>query len=356
MIPLSKEKASLLSMGGVFVPSPLALTPEKTMDESYQRLLTLYYIRSGARSVVPAAHTGEFALNDLGLYERWLKIVMEMTRQYGRDMVNIAAVSGKEAVKQAGIAAAAGYDLVLLAPTAFSGRSPEKVVALVREIASVIPVLAFELQRAIPGSYPFTPALWRELFTIVYGAKGASFDTYRSLVMLEAAAQAANREHLILLTGNDDRIVSDLAGEYSFFKEGEKKSVRYAGGLLGHFATDTHAVNRWVKALMDNRAGDGWDFPLSREELAHAVNHCNMVLFDALGNFENSVWGVKYRLSRLGLLPAPVCFSETGRPGQAEAIDAVYGSYPDLCDEAFLREEMSYLKKETGIKEKTGGA
>ncbi len=356
MIPLNEEKASLLRRGGVFVPSPLALTPEKTMDEPYQRLLTLYYIRSGARSVVPAAHTGEFALHDMALYERWLKIVMEMTRQYGRDMVNIAAVSGREALRQARIAAATGYDLVLLAPTAFSGRSRAGVVQLVREIASVIPVLAFELQRAIPGSHDFTPALWRELFDMVHGAKGASFDTYRSLVMLEAAAWSPNRDRLVLLTGNDDRIVNDLAGEFPFYADGVKRSVRYAGGLLGHFATDTRAACRWVRAIGEAREGGGWHFPLSREELAHAVSHCNMVLFDALGGFENSVWGVKYRLSRLGLLPAPVCHGETGRPGQAGAIDSVYGQYADLCDEPFLREEMSRLKKEAGIRETTGAA
>ncbi len=72
------------------------------------------------------------------------------------------------------------------------------------------------------------------------------------------------------------------------------KKVCYNGGFLGHFASDTHSVVKWVREILNSRDSDKWDFPLSKETLAHAVNHCNMELFDAIGNFENSVRGVKY--------------------------------------------------------------
>lgn len=346
---LSNAAVRILQQGGAFVPSPLALNANFELWEPYQRLLSLYYIRAGAKAVIPGAHTGEFALNDLGIYEQWLKLVKEMTTQYGQNMLLMAAIGGEHALKQAAIAAQLDYDIVMIAPTAFAGKSPAQVITVFSEIAAIIPTFAFELQRAIPGSYHFTPDLWGKILEISYGAKGASFDTYRSIVMLEAAAKSAKKESLTILTGNDDRIVADLLGGYSFYKASEKRQIRYNGGLLGHFATDTHAVVRWVNAILKARVEEDWNFSLSMDELSHAVNHCNMALFDALGNFENSVWGVKYRLTKLGLLAAPYCYAEKGRPGQAEAIDRIYGAYPALCDELFLEENLQDMKKEVGL-------
>lgn len=347
---LPEEKWKRLKDGGVFVPSPLALDEKKKLLESYQRLLTLYYIRSGAAAVVPGAHTGEFALNDLGIYREWLKWVKEMTDVYGDNMILMAAIGGENFMKQAEMAAGFGYDLVMVAPTAFSGKKEREVIGIMQSIASVIPVFGFELQRAIPGAFSFTRHLWDAIFKFSYGAKGASFDTYRSLVMLEAAAGSPRKEYLTLLTGNDDRIVHDLMGEYRFEVNGQESKVHYHGGLLGHLATDTHAAVKWVKHILEARNSGHWHFPLTEKELAHAVNRCNMVLFDALGNFENSVWGVKYRLASMGLLPGPYCYNETGRAGQAEAIDQVYGEYPEISDQEFLRENLKGMKKEVGLR------
>lgn len=350
LVPLSTSAHRILQQGGVFVPSPLALDEKKHPIEKYQRLLTLYYIKSGARAVIPGAHTGEFALNDIQVFTDWLKIVKEMTQNYGENMVLIAAIGGNDSLKQAELAAKFGYDIVMVAPTAFAGRDDRGVIALLSDIASIIPTFGFELQRAIPGSYNFTSELWSKIFDITYGAKGASFDTYRSLQMLESAALSNRNEELTLFTGNDDRIVEDLFGEFTFKGEQGEKQIRYHGGLLGHFATDTHAATQWVTGILQSRESNVWNLKLSREALSHAVNHCNMVLFDALGNFENSVWGVKYRLSSLGLLPGPYCQMENGRPGQASKIDNVYGNYAMLTDNVFVRDQLDWMKKEVGIK------
>jgi dihydrodipicolinate synthase/N-acetylneuraminate lyase len=345
MSELYPAARNILKHGGVFVPSPLALDENLRMMEQQQRLLTLYYIRSGACAVIPGAHTGEFANGDLELYDRWLQIIRDMTAQYGAgNMLLMAAVGGQDARKMAEQAAENGYDLVMIAPTAFSGLSEDEVVELFRDIATIIPTFGFELQRAIPGAYPFTPNLWRQLFDIVCGAKGASFDTYRSLTMLESAAASKRRDELVLLTGNDDRIVADLAGVYGF----PGGSVRYSGGLLGHTATDTHAAIRWMTQVMKHRDGDDWDFPLSYNALAHAVNRCNMALFDAANNFANSVWGVKKRLTDLGLMPAPRCFHETGSHTLSDDIAQVYGEYPDITDDVFVQENLDDWKRETG--------
>ena len=349
LIPIAETTLKILKQGGVFVPSPLALDDKYLPSESYQRLLTLYYIRSGAKAVIPGAHTGEFALHDIQVFSYWLKLVKEMTREYGEDMLLMAAIGGKESLRQAEIAAKFGFDIVMVAPTAFAGKDPKGVIELLIDIASIIPTFGFELQRAIQGSYAFTHELWDKIFDITYGAKGASFDTYRSINMLQAAAFSARKEQLVMLTGNDDRIVADLLGEFTFNDGHGQQSIRYSGGLLGHFATDTHAAVRWVNEIMQFRKTGDWKFPMSRELLAHAVNHCNMELFDALGNFENSVWGVKYRLASMGLLPGPYCASENGRKGQGAAIDKVYGNYPLLTDKEFLKENIEWMRKEVGV-------
>jgi len=337
--------------GGVFVPSPLALGQDLKHLEDYQRLLTLYYIRSGAKAVIPGAHTGEFALNDLALLDRWMLWIREMTMEYGQDMVLMAMIGGPEAVKQAELAAKHGYHSVMVAPTAFQGKAPTEVITLFKDVASIIPTFAFELQQAIPGSYSFTLELWQDIFSMAYGAKGASFDTYRSQVMLEAAAKSKRPEELILFTGNDDRIVADLLGDFPFHTDKGQVSINYQGGLLGHWATDTRAVTNWFQVIKEYRNTGDWSFDLSPTELAHAVNRCNMVLFDAINNFKNSVWGVKYRLSSLGLLPGPYCMHESGSDTQARQIDQVYSEYPSLCDDQYLKGQLPVLKKEVGIKD-----
>lgn len=346
---LSSKVKEKMNIGGVFVPSPLALNNNMEVMESYQRLLTLYYIKSGAMTVIPGAHTGEFALNDLNIFQNWLVLVKEMIASYGDGMILMAAVGGKDALKQAEIAAGQGYDIVMLAPTAFAGKDEKGVITLLEDIASIIPVIAFELQRAIPGSYNYTKEIWDKIFNIVYGAKGASFDTYRSLNMMEAIARSPHRDSITLFTGNDDRIVTDLLGKFTFNVQGEKVALQYHGGLLGHFATDTHAVVNWVNCILQKRRTGTWSFKLSEQELAHAVNRCNTALFDALGNFENSVWGVKYRLTKLGLLPEPICKHEKGRQGLAEAIDNTYDEYPMLCDNKFVSENIDWMKREVGL-------
>lgn len=339
-----------MKQNGVWVPSPLALGADRQVMEAWQRLLTLYYIRAGARTVIPGAHTGEFANNDLDLYDWWLGLVREMTHQYGEDMFLMAAAGGEQALQQAERAARHGYEVLMVAPTAYTDLSDDDAIELLREIASVIPVFGFELQRAIPGSRPISRRLWREMFEFAVGAKGASFDTYRSQIMLQAAAESPRRDELVMATGNDDRIVHDLGGLFPYMVDGEWVKMRYDVGLLGHFATDTASACNWARQVQQAaHAETPWTLPVSERELAHLVNVCNRVLFDALNDFENSVWGVKCRLSQLGLLPEPVCFEETGRPGMGERIKQAYDLHPLLNDDAFLDHELTEMKNEVGL-------
>jgi hypothetical protein len=88
---------------------------------------------------------------------------------------------------------------------------------------------------------------------------------------------------------------------------------------------------------------------ISETELSSAVNRCNMALFDALNNFENSVWGVKYRLATMGLLPAPICKDERGYPELADIIDKTYDEFPFLTDNKFIKENLDWMKQEVSL-------
>jgi hypothetical protein len=350
MKKLNDEQLAKIRKGGVWIPSPLALDKDRKPSEKWQRLLTLYYIQAGARAIVPGAHTGEFSGGDLGIYRYWLGLIKEMVAQYGfREMFLMSAISGKKYMRQAELAAKCGYDMVMLAPTAFTKKSDGEVAKIFKDVASVIPVFGFELQKLVPGSREFNERLWERIFTIAYGAKSAPFNTYRSQVMLEAAANSRRKDTLVLVTGNDDRIVSDLGGVFPFKVGSKIVKMGYAGGLLGHFATDTYSAVKWSRAVLEAKEGKAWRLAVPANELAHIVNMCNGALFDAKNDFANSVWGVKYRLTSLGLLPGPYCFHENGRKGLAEEIDKAYSFHPVISDRDFLSENLKKMKRKVGI-------
>jgi hypothetical protein len=237
----------------------------------------------------------------------------------------------------------------MLAPTAFTKKNDNDVVQIFHDVASVIPVFGFELQKLVSGSREFNERLWQKIFMIAYGAKSASFNTYRSQVMLEAAAKSTKRDSLVLVTGNDDRIVSDLGGVFPFKVGSKIVKVGYSGGLLGHFATDTYSAVKWSGAVLGAKEGKEWGLAVPEKELAHMVNMCNGALFDAKTDFANSVWGVKYRLYSLGLLPGPYCFHENGRKGLTEEIDRAYSINPIVSDREFLLGNLKTMKREVGI-------
>ena len=351
MKKLDEPKLAKLRKGGVWIPSPLALDKNKKPAEKWQRLLTLYYIRAGARTIVPGAHTGEFSGGDITIYSYWLGLIKEMVTQYGgEEMFLMSAISGTGCMRQAELAAKHGYDIVMLAPTAFTKKTDAQVTRIFKDVAGVIPVFGFELQKLVKGSRDFTYRLWERIFTIAYGAKSASFNTYRAQVMLAAAANSGRREELVLVTGNDDRIVSDLGGVFPFKVGTDVVKVGYSGGLLGHFATDTCSAVRWSGAVLDAKGGREWRLAVPERELAHMVSMCNGALFDSVNDFANSVWGVKYRLYSQGLLPGPFCFHENGRKGLAEEIDRAYSVDPVISDREFLSTTLDSMKREIGMR------
>src|ERR1035438_2587875 len=108
---------------GVAIPAhPLALTPERRLDERRQRALTRYYAAAGAGGLAVGVHTTQFAIRDprIGLYEPVLKLAAEeMDRaDLARPvpLVRIGGICGDtaQALREARLLSDLGYHAGLL--------------------------------------------------------------------------------------------------------------------------------------------------------------------------------------------------------------------------------------------------
>ncbi|MCX5776834.1 MAG: hypothetical protein NTX32_04325 [Candidatus Firestonebacteria bacterium] len=354
-VKMNENAHSIMKEGGVWVPCPLPLDVKKEVVVDDLRLLMMYYIKSGAGCVVPGAHTGEFCgygilpeKKHYELYEYWLKLVKSMVKIHGNRMLLMSMVHNMKHVE---MSAKHGYDVVIFSPKFFKGieGNTKKMISVCKDMASVIPIFGFHLQTKA-GGIDYHYEFWEELFKIAYGAKLAPFDRYRTLTAMEAAAASKNRKNLTIVSGNDDHIVGDLMRNYTF----KGNTVTMDGGLLGHYATDTHAAVKWTQAVRDYKAGKkNWPFKFSVTEVLDAVTACNMVLFDAYpNNFKNSTWAVKYRLSYLGLIKSPYCFEYKGDNKIKNVVNARYDNeYKSVVsDKEFVRKNIDSWKKEAGLK------
>src|SRR3989338_3131 len=175
--------------GGVYVPATLMIDGNLRFLEGWKTLQTIYWLESGASTVIPGAHTGQFALGDIQLYKQWLDLtrkVMEESSQKDR-LFYMAAVSGENAMNMAKAAAEKGYDLVMVAPSAFKSKSEEDSIAYLRQMAEIIPIFGFYLQEKV-GGREFSEKFWNRLYEFAVGAKIAPFDRQRTDVAMNAAA------------------------------------------------------------------------------------------------------------------------------------------------------------------------
>ncbi len=114
--------AEILRRGVVIPAHPLALTPQRTLDERRQAALTRYYCEAGAGGIAVGVHTTQFAIRDskVGLFEPVLRLAVDVAAEYerhaGRRVVRIAGVCGQtaQAVREAALARKLRYDLGLL--------------------------------------------------------------------------------------------------------------------------------------------------------------------------------------------------------------------------------------------------
>jgi hypothetical protein len=76
--------------------------------------------------------------------------------------------------------------------------------------------------------------------------------------------------------------------------------------------------------------------------LAARITDANGAVFDAANRFRGCIPGIHEILRRQGLLRGRWCLDprEDLSPGQVEEIDRVCRAYPELADDAFVRERL----------------
>ena len=338
-----------LRAGQVIPAHPLALTPNRTLDERHQRALTRYYVAAGAGGIAVGVHTTQFAIrhSTYGLYRPVLELAAETARDAispdpERPFVKVAGICGHtpQAIAEAQIAQSLGYDVGLVSLGDWQREAEQELIAHCREVAEVLPIFGFYLQPAVGGrvlSYRF----WRELADIsnVWAVKIAPFNRYQTIDVVRAIAESG-RDDVALYTGNDDSIVVDLLTPFPVTVGGQRTTRAIDGGLLGQWACWTRTAVELLARAKSARGAASLDGAWLTE--ATALTDANAAIFDVAHAFHGCIPGIHEVLRRQGLLRGTWCLdpTETLSPGQAEEIDRVCRSYPELTDDAFVTEHL----------------
>ena len=336
---------------GVVIPAhPLALTPNRTLDEARQRALTRYYVDAGAGGIAVGVHTTQFAIRDsqYGLYRPVLELAAAtandaISRAPGRPFVKVAGLCGHtaQAISEAQIASALGYDLGLLSLGDWQREDESELLLHCREVSEVMPLFGFYLQPAVGGRV-LSYAFWRDLAEMpnVWAIKVAPFNRYQTIDVVRAVADAG-RDDIALYTGNDDNIVVDLLTPFAVTIRGQA-AVRWVdGGLLGQWACWTRTAVQLLERAKAQRAAVALD-PRWLTDAA-ALTDANGAIFDVAHGFRGCIPGIHEILRRQGLLRVTWCLDprEPLSPGQTEEIDRVCRAHPGLDDDAFVAEHLT---------------
>ena len=339
---IKSDVRRLIADGTVIPAHPLALDAGRTLDPRRQRALTRYYLDAGSGGLAVGVHTTQFAIRDVGLYKPVLELAMRTAAEWSkRPAVMIAGLAGRtaQAVHEAQTARGIGYHAGLLSLAAMKGASEDDLIAHCQAVAGEIPLIGFYLQPAV-GGIVLPASFWRRFAAIenVAAIKIAPFNRYRTLDVVRGVVEAGAADRVVLYTGNDDHIVTDLVTPFSVMAGGQPVTVRIKGGLLGHWSV-------WVKRaveLLDRIHKAVAAGPIAPDLLAldSQVTDCNAAIFDVANDFHGVIAGCHEILRRQGLLEGIWCLDpkETLGFGQKEEIDRIYAAYPDLNDDAFVRE------------------
>jgi dihydrodipicolinate synthase/N-acetylneuraminate lyase len=340
-----------LRSGCVIPAHPLALRADNNIDEQHQRALTRYYLASGAGGLAVGVHTTQFAIHNpkVGLYRPVLELAKKTAQQYSESTncsqpIMIAGIVGetRQAMKEAELARDFGYHLGLLSLTALKGKSVEELIDHARHVAKVIPIMGFYLQETI-SQMVLSAEFWRKFIEIagVLAVKIAPFDRYQTLDVLEAVAYSGRADEIALYTGNDDNIILDLLTQYEFKVDGQTVSLQIVGGLLGQWACWTKRAVECLARIKKIREAKT-QVPQEILTLASQLTLANKAIFDADNHFAGCIPGISYVLKRQGLVAEVRTLNEHEclSPGQAEKIEQIIESYPKLCDDDFVKENL----------------
>lgn len=343
---LDTSQLELLHAGTVIPAHPLALDADRQLDEERQRLLTRYYMASGAGGIAVGVHSTQFEIRDenIGLFEPVLRLAAEEVEkaQLSRPFIKVAGVVGPtdQALAEASLAKDLGYNMVLLSMGGLSHYSEEELIERARKVGEIMPIFGFYLQPAVGGqllSFDF----WKAFAELpnVKAIKMAPFNRYQTIDVVRAVCHSPRREDIALYTGNDDNIIADLLTTYEFSVEGQKVKKQIIGGLLGHWAVWTKKAVALMTEIQEVRK-NGEHIPNEMLTRNIQVTDTNAVLFDTANDFHGCIPGIHEVLRRQGLLKGTWCLNpnENLSPGQSEEIDRIYREYPELNDDDFVTE------------------
>jgi dihydrodipicolinate synthase/N-acetylneuraminate lyase len=339
-----------LREGQVIPAHPLALTRNRKLDERRQRALTRYYHAAGAGGIAVGVHTTQFEIRKPrhGLFEPVLTLAAETVEAgdaaTGRKTVRIAGLCGRtrQAAGEAAFARECGYHAGLLSLAALQRASEEELVRHCRAVAREIPLIGFYLQPSV-GGRELSLRFWRRFVEIpnVVAIKIAPFNRYQTFEVVRAVAESGRTDEIALYTGNDDNIVADLVTRFVVATTRGAVRLRFAGGLLGHWAFWTRRAVELLDAC--KRARRSRSLPARLLTLGMQVTETNAAVFDAANRFAGCIPGIHEILRRQGLLENVLCLNpgETLSPGQREEINRVCEAYPFLNDDEFVGENLS---------------
>ena len=335
---------TLLRQGTAIPAHPLALTADRTLDERRQRALSRYYIDAGAGGLAVGVHTTQFQIRQAGLYDRVLEIAADTARQWtDRSLAMVAGLAGDtaQALSEAKTARSLGYDAGLLSLAALSTHPADDMIAHCAEVAAQIPLIGFYLQPAVGGAH-LDAEFWARFCALpnVIAIKIAPFNRYRTLDVIRGLVEAGAEDRITLYTGNDDHIVLDLLTPFTVMRDGAPVTLRFRGGLLGHWSVWTRQAVLMLERL--KAAAGGGDVPADLLALDSRVTDCNAAFFDVANDFHGCIAGCHEILRRQGLLEGIWCLDpEEGlSPGQAAELDRVCRMHADLSDDAFVAENL----------------
>ena len=347
---MTDKARTLLKQGAVMPAMPLVLNESRKFDEAGQRTLIRYYLDSGIGGLGVGIHTTQFEIRDPehDLFETVLSVVMDEIKKFekttGKTIIKVGGACGKtsQAVKEAALLNKLGYDAALLSPSGIPELTDDDMIERTKAVATELSVFGFFLQPATGGRV-HDAMYWKKMADIpeLVAIKCAPFNRYQTHDMVRGVVMSDRRDEIALYTGNDDTIILDLLSSYSFNIDGKEFKKRFVGGLLGHWAVWTKNVTEMferIKAIPENGP-----IPLEFMELAAKVTDANAAFFDAANNYAGCRAGLHEVLKRQGLMKGIWCLdpNEGLSKGQLQEIDRVIETYPELNDDAFVKENLS---------------
>src|SRR5690606_7834028 len=143
------------------------------------------------------------------------------------------------------------------------------------------------------GGPILSSGFWRRFASIpnALAIKVAPFNRYRTIDVVRGVVEAGAEERVFLYTGNDDHIVLDLALPFTAMRDGQPVTVRFRGGLLGHWSVWTASAVKQLAQIKSVLAANEGRLDPDLLALDSRVTDCNSAFFDVANNFQGCIAG-----------------------------------------------------------------